>query len=149
MAGKEITVVRYGFRLVNEGWSPDVDVHAVEDFVTNLHGELKSLNITVNYLEERENTLEVGGYGDLLNTIRLRSPKDHIGNLCLGHIIGQSVNCDFFEDIRRGVSRVAFAPEMIEPEGSRNAKREVGNRGIALNPYCSGAWQREVCFGSL
>jgi hypothetical protein len=23
-----------------------------------------------------------------------------------------------FEDLRRGVSRVAFAPEMIEPEGS-------------------------------
>ena len=57
-------------------------------------------------------------YGDLLTTVRLRSPRDHIGNLCLGHVIGQSANCDLFEDIRRGVSRIAFAPETIEPEGS-------------------------------
>jgi hypothetical protein len=53
-----------------------------------------------------------------MNTVRLRSPKDHIGNLCLGHVIGQSANCDLAEDIRRAVSRIAFAPEMIEPEGS-------------------------------
>jgi hypothetical protein len=79
---------------------------------------LSKLGITVSYREELDTLLEVKGYGDMLNLIRLRSPKDSIGNLCLGHIIGQSDNCDFFEDIRRGVSRIAFAPEMIEPEGS-------------------------------
>ncbi len=92
-------------------------MESVEDFVANLGKDLISLDITVNYLVEDDVKLEVRGYGDLLNTIRLRSPQDHIGNLCLGHIIGQSANCDFLEDIRRGVSRVAFAPEMIEPEG--------------------------------
>ncbi len=117
MKNKEITVVRYGFKLTNPEWSPEVDLDAVEGFVLTLDEELKKLNIAIVYLNELENELEVRGYGDLLNTIRLRSPKDHIGNLCLGHIIGQSANCDFFEDIRRGVSRVAFAPEMIEPEG--------------------------------
>ena len=117
MAGKEITVVRYGFRLVNDEWSPDTDPNIVEGFIADLDGELRPLDISVSYLDESENVLEVRGYGDLLNTIRMRSPKDHIGNLCLGHIIGQSVNCDFLEDIRRGVSRIAFAPEMIEPEG--------------------------------
>jgi hypothetical protein len=115
---KEITVVLYGYKSTNSEWSPDISIEELDVFVDNLHDDLNSLGITVSYLKETENILEVNGYGDLLNIIRLRSPKDNISNLCLGHIIGQSANCDFLEDIRRGVSRVAFAPEMIEPEGS-------------------------------
>ena len=118
MTMKEITVVRYGYRLVNSDWAPTVDVDDLGGFVSSLHNDLYSLGITVNYINEPDKELEVKGYADLLNIIRLRSPKDHIGNLCLGHIIGQSENCDLFEDIRRGVTRIAFAPEMIEPEGS-------------------------------
>ena len=115
---KEITVVRYGQRVINREWSHDINLEALDEFIGHLHEELYPIGITVIYIKELDNILEVNGYGDLLNTIRLRSPKDHISNLCLGHIIGQSAKCDFFEDIRRGVSRVAFAPEMIEPEGS-------------------------------
>lgn len=115
---KEITVVLYGYRLTNKEWSPEVDFEALDGFLKDLHNDLITLGITVTYRKELENILEVKGYGDLLNLIRLRSPKDSIGNLCLGHIVGQSDNCDLFEDIRRGVSRIAFAPEMIEPEGS-------------------------------
>ena len=115
---KEITVVLYGYRLTNPEWSPDVNIDSISGFIDGLHNDLNTLGITVSYLEEPDNVLEVDGYGGLLNIIRLRSPKDHIGNLCLGHVIGQSANCDFLEDIRRGVSRIAFAPEMIEPEGS-------------------------------
>jgi len=118
MTKKEITVVRYSYRLVNSEWAPTVDLGNLKGFVEILHKDLNSLGITVNYIDESDKVLEVKGYADLLNIIRLRSPKDHIGNLCLGHIIGQSDNCDLFEDIRRGVSRIAFAPEMIEPEGS-------------------------------
>ncbi len=118
MTSKEITVVRYNYRLVNSDWAPAVDMDALGGFVKCLHEDLITLGVTVNYINEPDKVLEVKGYGDLLNIIRLRSPKDHIGNLCLGHIIGQSDNCDLFEDIRRGVSRIAFAPEMIEPEGS-------------------------------
>lgn len=115
---KEITVVVYNYKLTNNEWSPEINLESLEAFVEALHNDLVALGITVSYLKEPEQVLEVGGYGDLLNIIRLRSPKDHIGNLCLGHIIGQSANCDFLEDIRRGVSRIAFAPEMIEPEGN-------------------------------
>lgn len=115
---KEITVVLYGYRLGNSTWRPAVNDVAFDAFIESLHDDLNPLGIKVTCLKEPENVLEVRGYGDLLNTVRLRSPKDHIGNLCLGHIIGQSANCDFLEDIRRGVTRVAFAPEMIEPEGS-------------------------------
>ena len=115
---KEITVVLCGYRLTNPEWSPDANISAVSKFISSLHNDLNTLGITVSYIEELDNVLEVSGYGDLLNIIRLRSPKDNIGNLCLGHVIGQSADCDFLEDIRRGVSRIAFAPEMIEPEGS-------------------------------
>lgn len=115
---KEITVVLYGYKVTNSEWSPDINIEGLNAFISSLHDDLNSLGITVSYLEDTKNVLEVGGYGDLLNIIRLRSPKDNISNLCLGHVIGQSANCDFLEDIRRGVSRVAFAPEMIEPEGS-------------------------------
>jgi hypothetical protein len=115
---KEITVVLYGYRLINRSWSPGFAPEALDEFISGLNEELKTLGITVTCIKEPDNLLEVKGYADLLNTVRLRSPKDHIGNLCLGHVIGQSANCDLFEDIRRGVSRVAFAPEMIEPEGS-------------------------------
>jgi len=118
MTTKEITVVRYRYRLVNSNWTPAIDVNDLGEFVANLHKDLNTLGITVNYIDDHDKELEVKGYADLLNIIRLRSPKDHIGNLCLGHIIGQSENCDLFEDIRRGVTRIAFAPEMIEPEGS-------------------------------
>ena len=114
---KEITVVLYGYNLTNKEWSLDINTADLDAFVDTLNKDLNSTGITISYLKEPDTVLEVGGYGDLLNIIRLRSPKDHISNLCLGHIIGQSENCDFFEDIRRGVSRVAFAPEMIEPEG--------------------------------
>jgi len=115
---KEIAVILYSYRLVSRDWSPGYDAEALDEFIHGLHDELNSLGITVTCVKNYDNVLEVKGYGDLLNTVRLRSPQDHIGNLCLGHIIGQSANCDLFEDIRRGVSRVAFAPEMIEPEGS-------------------------------
>ncbi|MEJ2519856.1 MAG: hypothetical protein P8Y91_05870 [Desulfuromonadales bacterium] len=115
---KEITVVCYGYRLMNPAWRPAIDPVAVIGLVRQLNQEFESLGITVGCLEEPDKQLDVKGYGDLLNTIRLRSPADHISNLCLGHIIGQSSGCDLLEDLRRGVSRVAFAPEMIEPEGA-------------------------------
>lgn len=115
---KEITVVLYAYRLSHASWVPGVDSEAVAGFVNKLHGELSPLGITVTCLRDTTHVLEVKSYADLLNTVRLRSARDHIGNLCLGHVIGQSANCDLCEDIRRGVSRVAFAPETIEPEGS-------------------------------
>ena len=118
MTSKEITVVRYSYDLLSKDWGPGDGVGEVSDYIKALHDELSPLGVSLHYVDELDTILKVTGYGDLLNTIRLRSPKDNIANLCLGHVIGQSANCDFLEDIRRGVLRVAFAPEMIEPEGA-------------------------------
>jgi sugar phosphate isomerase/epimerase len=115
---KEISVVRYGYRLKGKKWRPPVLDREVAAFVAELAAEYGKYGITVGYKEELENVLDVKGYADLLNTVRLRTNDSTLGNPCLGHVIGQSERCDLLEDIRRGVSRVAFAPETIEPDGT-------------------------------
>ncbi len=118
MNKKEITVVFYGRRFPRQDWRLDWDQETVESLLDDLNREFLPLGIVVKSFEDVETVLDVNGYGDLLNTVRIRSCRDGIGNLCLGHIIGSSPNRNIIEDIRRGVSRVAFAPETIEPEGS-------------------------------
>lgn len=115
---KEIMVVFHGYRLTNPAWRIPLPDEARSACIEGLQREYEPFGIAVTSLEEPEIIHDVNGYGDFMNTVRLRSPKDHISNLCLGHVIGQSANCDLAEDIRRAVSRIAFAPEMIEPEGS-------------------------------
>jgi hypothetical protein len=118
MQGKEITVVLYGRRYSRADWSFDLDERALDGMLKGLAEELAPFGLVLRREADAEMVLEVRGYNDLLNTVRLRSPQDGIGNLCLGHIIGISPNRDLLEDIRRGINRIAFAPETIEPEGS-------------------------------
>ncbi|MBE0598745.1 MAG: hypothetical protein IH614_15935 [Desulfuromonadales bacterium] len=116
MNGKEITVVFYGWRFPRSDWRYEVDESRLEELFRTLGEELGQFGIDLRRQHDPGTTLEVKGYADLLNCVRLRSPADHIGNLCLGHVIGSSPNLDLLEDIRRGINRVAFAPETIAPE---------------------------------
>jgi hypothetical protein len=118
MQTKEITVVLYGRRHGRADWSFELDEKALDEMLKGLAEELAPFGMVLRREANAEMVLDVRGYNDLLNTVRLRSPQDGIGNLCLGHIIGISPHRDLLEDIRRGVNRVAFAPETIEPEGS-------------------------------
>jgi hypothetical protein len=118
MQEKEITVVLYGRSHTRTDWSFELDEKALEAMLESLAKELTPFGIRLHTAKEEAVVLEIKGYGDLLNAVRIRSPRDAIGNLCLGHIIGSSPNRDLLADIRRGVNRVAFAPETIEPEGS-------------------------------
>jgi hypothetical protein len=115
---KEISVVFYSRRQGREDWVFEISEKDKADFFAGMEAELAPFGILVRSMDETEVVMEVGGYGDVLNSVRIRSPRDGISNLCLGHIIGASPNRNLFDDIRRGINRVAFAPETIEPEGS-------------------------------
>ena len=116
MENKELTVIFYGRYNPREDWSFQVDDEAIADFLAATQEELARCGVTLRHHEEPEMVIVINGYGDILNSIRLRSPRDGFGNLCLGHIIGTSPNRDLIEDLKRGINRVAFAPETIEPE---------------------------------
>ena len=118
MQEKEISIVFYGRRYPRTDWRFDLDERERTAFLQGLVEELAPFGIRLGWSDQPETILEVRSYGDLLNTVRIQSAQDGLGNLCLGHIIGQSANCDLLDDLRRGVNRIAFAPETIEPEGS-------------------------------
>ncbi len=124
---KEIAVVFYGYRLINDKWRPPILPQEPKLFVNKISRDYKKYGISIICIDEPENVFEVGGYADLLNTVRIRTNDGTLGNPCLGHVIGQSQNCNLLEDIQRGISRVAFAPETIEPDGS--SKRVCHNCG--------------------
>jgi len=117
MKGKAITVAFYRRNFIREDWRYPVEEGRLTAFLADLAAELERFDIGLEIRREPEMAVDVRGYADLLNSVRLRSPRDGIGNLCLGHIIGTSPHRDLLEDIRRGVNRVAFAPETVEPEG--------------------------------
>lgn len=127
MSGKTITLTFYGRNFLRDEWRVDFARDDISAWVSKLQGEYSPFKIVVQEQWQEEIILAVNGYADLLNCVRLNSPQDGIGNLCLGHIIGKSAHCNLEEDIRRGVSRIAFAPEMIEPDGEN--KRVCHNCG--------------------
>ena len=115
---QRITVVQYAADMARKDWQPPVLAMSVATFIAELATELTPLGISLVFAEEPGVTIPINSYADLLNTIRIRSNQPGLTNLCLGHVIGSSQNLDLLEDIRRGVNRVAFAPETIEPSGS-------------------------------
>lgn len=118
MSGKEISVVFYQRNFLADKWRQMVDAAVLEKLFAELSAELMPLGFSFKCLDEIDISMDINGYGDLLNSVRLRAPALGIGNMCLGHVIGASKNLNLVEDIRRGVNRVCFAPETIEPEGS-------------------------------
>lgn len=118
MSQKQITVAFYRCRAVEGKKNYGIDRESMDAMLDDLARELSGYDIQLNYCDDDAVTLDINGYGDLLNAVRLRSPLDNIFNLCLGHVIGKSAHLDIIEDVQRGVNRVAFAPETVEPEGS-------------------------------
>jgi len=113
---KELTIVVYARRFQRADWHQDLDVESVRALAQALDRELVAFGWQVRCLVDDSVSIEVKGYKDLLNAVRLRVSDG--GNPCLGHVIGASAACDPLADIRRGVNRLIFAPETIEPEGS-------------------------------
>lgn len=118
---KEITIALYQRHFISD-WHYDLDAEKISQLATELNSELQPAGVSVRFTAEKALSVEVKGYGDILNSVRLRSSEPGTGNPCLGHIIGESKECNLLDDIRRGVSRLAFAAETIVPE---DAHRKV------------------------
>ncbi|PLX98418.1 MAG: hypothetical protein C0623_12140 [Desulfuromonas sp.] len=110
---KVITIALYHRDFVSD-WTYNVEAATIADLAEEISAELADAGVAVRFSREEDISVEIKGYGDILNSIRLRSSEG--GNPCLGHVIGESPECDLPEDIRRGVKRLAFAPETIVPD---------------------------------
>jgi hypothetical protein len=116
MGTKEITVVFYRQNHLRDNWKVDLDGVAAERFFSELEGDLSRAGVVLKRTRNDAFTIDINSYADLLNAVRISSPDDGFGSVCVGHIIGQSQNLDLMDDIRRAVMRIAFAPETVPPE---------------------------------
>ncbi len=116
MEAKEITVVFYRQNHIRDNWKVDLDGAEAERFFGKLEGDLSRAGVVLKRTRNDAFTIDINSYADLLNAIRISSPDDGFGSVCVGHIIGQSQNLDLMDDIRRAVMRIAFAPETVPPE---------------------------------
>ena len=112
---KEITIILYR-RNFTSAWRYSICNEELATLASELDAEFSRAGVCVRFSGEADTGVDVRGYGDLLNAVRLRSSAPGSGTPCLGHIIGASTDCDLLADIRKGVSRLAFAPETIQPE---------------------------------
>lgn len=116
MAGKEITIVFFKQNHVRDNWRVDLAGPEAERFFAGLTDELGGYGIALKRAANDAFTIDINSYADVLNSIRLSSPADGFVSVCVGHVIGASVNLDLLEDIRKAVTRIAFAPETVPPE---------------------------------
>jgi hypothetical protein len=113
---------------IRDNWRVDLEGESFKGFVTGLAEELSGFGVEIESSHNDTVIVNVNSYADLLNAVRITSPVDGFINKCIGHIIGQSQNLNLFEDIRRAVNRVAFAPETVQPDES--------NRKVCHNCGC-------------
>jgi hypothetical protein len=113
---------------IRDNWKVDLEGESFRVFVRDLTRELAGFGVEIESSCNDAVTVTVNSYADLLNAARITSPADGFINKCIGHIIGQSQNLNFFEDIRRAVNRVAFAPETVQPDEN--------NRKVCHNCGC-------------
>ena len=128
MTGKKIIITVCSQNHLRDNWKVDLEGDSFTQFLQDLHGELAGFGIAIESSSTEAVTVTVNSYADLLNAVRITSPADGFVNKCVGHIIGQSQHLNLFEDIRRAVNRVAFAPETIQPDDS--------NRKVCHNCGC-------------
>jgi hypothetical protein len=113
---KEITVVFYRQNHLRDNWKVDLFGSETERFFNGLTAELAKCGIALRQSHTDAYTIDINSYADLLNSVRISSLSDGFLSVCVGHVIGKSEQLDLLEDIRRAVSRIAFAPETVPPE---------------------------------
>ena len=128
MAKKKMTLIMYEQNHVRKDWAVDLKSSRFELFFIEMADDLARFGIELERGESDGVTIDVNSYADVLNAVRISSPADGFANVCVGHVIGKSPNLDIYEDIKRAVNRVAFAPETIAPDAE--------NRRVCHNCGC-------------
>jgi len=116
MAVKKLVLTIYKQNHLRPDWRVDTAESGFLLVIKGLKAELAGFDIEFSWVMDDAITIEVNSYADLLNAVRVSSPSDGFANKCVGHIIGKSQNLNLFEDIRRAVNRIAFAPETVPPD---------------------------------
>lgn len=121
MECKKMVLTFYGQNHLRPDWRIDLSSSVFELFFIEMADDLVRFGIELTKVMDAETVVPINSYADLLNSVRISSPADGFSSICIGHIIGKSPHLDLLEDIKRGVNRMAFAPETIVPE-SQNQK---------------------------
>lgn len=116
MAGKKLILTLFGQHHLRSDWQVDLTGPAFTGFCAELAAELAPFGIDFSVVRNDEITIEVKSYVDVLNAVRISSPADGFTSKCVGHVLGKSENLNLMEDIRRAVTRIAFAPETVPPD---------------------------------
>jgi hypothetical protein len=128
MAAKKMVVTFFRQNHLRPDWKVDFSGVNFDLFFLELSEDLARFGIELAMAQNHDITIDINSYADLLNAVRISSPADGFASACVGHIIGKSPNLDIYEDIRRAVNRLAFAPETIAPDAE--------NRKVCHNCGC-------------
>ncbi len=116
MSTRQIILTIYNQKQIRSDWQFDLEGEGLESLCRAIEVELHKYGISFSLMRNEAYTININSYADLLNVARITSPTDGFYNKCVGHIIGKSQNLDLYEDIKRAVNRVAFAPETVQPD---------------------------------
>ncbi len=97
-------------------WQVELSGHRFDLFFVEVADDLARFGIELSVAHNNDITIDINSYADLLNAVRISSPADGFASICVGHVIGKSPNLDIYEDIKRAINRLAFAPETIAPD---------------------------------
>lgn len=100
---------------LRKDWYVDFDGQPFLDFLGGLIKEMKRLGVLLTVVRNRDVIISINSYADLLNVVKISSPRDGHSNQCVGHVIGKSQSLNIMEDVSTAVRRVAFAPETVAP----------------------------------
>jgi len=113
---KEMVLTLYGQNHLRPDWRVDIKGEEFQLFLAALTAEMERFAISLRLAENEGFTIDINSYADLLNAVRISSPADNLTSVCIGHVIGKSEHLDLCEDIKKAVTRIAFAPEMVPPD---------------------------------
>ena len=113
---KPLTITIFDQQHIRKDWLFDFEGDRFRKFLAALARDMKKLGFTLECVRNRDVTISIHSYADLLNCVKIAT-DDSLGNHCIGHIIGRSEHLDIMEDIDAAVRRIAFAPETVAPAG--------------------------------